>query len=100
MPLLFIRMIYDGCSVYKYWYECHDIHIELHAIYYVIFCNFARLEGSAALILTFQVAWIVTLSMIVFDPVRLQGMCLLHTQSSKAPRRIPLGLLDSQKYKW
>jgi hypothetical protein len=67
VPLTLIRIIHNGCSEYKYWYEYRDIHHELHEIHYVIFFSFAISEVSTALMLI-QVSWIVTSSAMVVIP--------------------------------
>ena len=68
VPLTLIRIIHDGCSEYKYWYEYRDIHHELHEIRYTIFFSFASSEVSTALMLTIQVSWIVTLGAVILIP--------------------------------
>jgi len=92
--LTLIRIFHDGCSEYKYWYEYRNIHQEMHAIHYNIFCSFASSEVSTALMLTIQISWIITLSAGVLIPAHLAGMCRLDAQESRAPGRILLKFLD------
>jgi hypothetical protein len=94
VPLTLIRIFYEGCSEYKYWYEYCDILHEVHEIHDTSFCSFASSAVSKALMMMIQVSWIVTSSARGFDSVHLEGMCRLHIQKSRAPRRILLEFLD------